>query len=521
MNLTHEQTAAVLATEPRVLVEAGAGAGKTTVMVHRVVALMRQGVPRRRILVCTFTRYAAGELLARLKAELGPATPEVTTLHSWCVRFLRRYHRTLGLPRGFAIYDEVVTDGLFKRHGWVPGKNDGDYAKACHRAAAVDLAAVEEKVLDVLRKNPAARAEWSEHYRHVLVDEYQDTSLVQAAVLAGLAPRNVFLCGDPRQVIYSWRNATADLDGLDGYTRYPLTQSRRCGRQVTELANHVAAPLAATPMRWAEHIDKAAVVRVEDQMLCMVDTLETVTSTGQRPWSSAVVLARTWRTLQRAADALTDAGIPHRVCGRRQDWWYSASGRELLLWSRWVANPYDDNVTALLFQATPEQVAAAQRKRLPLCETLPLDGVPAPTDPLNDAMQRLSDQGHITPLLPEDLDVPEDLTLAGVADWHLNRSVQDRLPPDGENAVSLLTIHGAKGLEWDHVVLLDAVDGTFPGHSQQANVEEDRRLLYVASTRARRTLTAFAPFRVTTSWGRVRDARPSPFFPPHPEVIRG
>jgi DNA helicase II / ATP-dependent DNA helicase PcrA len=249
--LNPQQREAVLATEGPVLILAGAGSGKTRVIVHRIAHLVREvGIPAESILAVTFTNKAAGEMKGRVEALLRGSLRGswISTFHSFCVRLLRREAAAAGLPPSFAIYDEddqltVVRDALraldlseklhpprrirsrisaHKNRGRDPEAPAGEslgadtfariaerYAESLRAAGALDFDDLLLRSVALLQENEPVRSSYQQRFQYLLVDEYQDTNATQYELVRLLAgPRgNVTVVGDEDQSIYSWRGA--------------------------------------------------------------------------------------------------------------------------------------------------------------------------------------------------------------------------------------------------------------------------------------------------------------------------
>src|SRR5512133_3255789 len=263
-DLNPEQRAAVLHGEGPILVLAGAGSGKTRVIVHRIAHLVRvRGVTPWNVLAVTFTNKAAGEMKERLEALLGPEANElwVQTFHAFGARFLRREAARAGLPPSFAIYDTDDQLRLVKRIMAEMGLEDGSplsardalsridrwkngalgpgdvqtgeldlaggaardvyvrYQAALARAGAPDFGDLLVRPARLLEEDEALRLQCSRRFAHLLVDEFQDTNAVQYRLLKLLAgpARNVCVVGDDDQAIYRWRGA--DVGNILGFDR--------------------------------------------------------------------------------------------------------------------------------------------------------------------------------------------------------------------------------------------------------------------------------------------------------------
>jgi len=290
--LNPEQRAAVEITEGPLLVLAGAGSGKTRVLVHRIAYLIGAcGIPPEQILAVTFTNKAAGEMRERVEKLLGPEAQGlwVSTFHSACVRILRREAGHLGFSRGFAIYDEddalATAKEALRRHGKDPKEHDpkrlrwridewknkgwlpSRAAEAAHDLESeetADLYATYQRILaesnaldfgdlllqtvQLFERFPEVLAHYRRRFGYVLVDEYQDTNRVQYQMVKLLVAehRNICCVGDPDQSIYAWRGANV-RNILDFETDYPdaqvvkLERNYRSRRPILEGASSVVA----------------------------------------------------------------------------------------------------------------------------------------------------------------------------------------------------------------------------------------------------------------------------------------
>jgi DNA helicase-2/ATP-dependent DNA helicase PcrA len=290
-DLNEPQREAVLHGEGPLLVLAGAGSGKTRVIVSRIARLVREeGVLPWQVLAVTFTNKAAGEMRARLERLLGLAAQElwVQTFHAFGARFLRREAARAGLPPSFAIYDTDdqlrlvkrifaelkldegepigARDALWRIDRWkneartpaevAPAEHDVEgqaarevyrrYQAALARAGAVDFGDLLVMPVRLLQEDEALRARWAGRFRHLLVDEFQDTNPVQYRLLRLLTGprRNVCVVGDDDQAIYRWRGA--DVRNILGFDEdYPgcrvvkLERNYRSSRTILDAAHAV------------------------------------------------------------------------------------------------------------------------------------------------------------------------------------------------------------------------------------------------------------------------------------------
>jgi DNA helicase-2/ATP-dependent DNA helicase PcrA len=249
-DLNEPQREAVTWGEGPLLIVAGAGSGKTRVITRRIAHLIERGEPGHGILAITFTNRAAGEMRERVVDLVGDGRVTVSTFHSFCARLLRVDGERIGLPRGYSIYDSgdqitlvkdicnelgldtqayrprsllsaisrLKNDGIpveeaegsaLSHFDQIVGRVYGRYAEALVAADAVDFDDLLLRTVDLFRDHEDILEKWRGRFRHVLVDEYQDTNLVQYRIARDIAAGHGNLCatGDPDQSIYRWRGA--------------------------------------------------------------------------------------------------------------------------------------------------------------------------------------------------------------------------------------------------------------------------------------------------------------------------
>ena len=284
--LTEPQIAAVTHVRGPLLILAGPGSGKTRVVTHRIVHMLRQGIHGKRILALTFTNKAADEMKNRVERLVGGRSGVwLSTFHRFCSRLLRQYARMVGLEENFSIYDtddsykalvqsiddakveltHTTPDAVTHAISWAknnlltPAKFTGRrgnlidhfvekiypaYQKRLLASNAVDFDDLLLHTATLLRENPDLRHELDERYQYIMVDEYQDTNLAQYAIVRALSidHPNLAVTGDPDQSIYGWRGANLN-NILDFEKDYPsvkvvrLEQNYRSSKRILEVAD--------------------------------------------------------------------------------------------------------------------------------------------------------------------------------------------------------------------------------------------------------------------------------------------
>ncbi len=378
------------------LVLAGAGSGKTRVIVHKIARLLKAGLEPPQIAAITFTNKAAAEMRERAKALVGPRAARdlaISTFHSLGVRMLRTDGTRLGLKPNFSILDSDDVLGVLRDAGgssdtaqvrrwqWAISlwKNQGLNADAVEAAAADDderiaarvMRRFEERLaafqavdfddliglpLKLLQSDDEARARWQAQFQHILVDEYQDTNAVQYELLKALVgPRGVFTAvGDDDQSIYGWRGATIDnLRRLpEEYPRLKLIaleQNYRSTGHILRAANAVIAnnPKIFEKKLWSEFGD-GDVVRVIDcdseeheaeRAVARIQGLRA--AGGAVKLSDFAVLYRANHQARVFEQKLRAAQLPYKVSGG-QSYFDRAEIKDLCAWLRLLVNPDDD-----------------------------------------------------------------------------------------------------------------------------------------------------------------------------------
>lgn len=388
--LNERQKEAVLHTEGPLLIVAGAGAGKTKTITHRIAHLIEGGIPAHSILAVTFTNKAAGEMRDRVRSLVpkGRGLPLVTTFHSLGVRILREFNVAAGLPRSFMIWDredsiralkrviEAVGSDLPPRSALgVISRQKGDgvtykaYAEAAtdYRARAVariwegyDAELKEEGALDfddlllrtleLLRRSQEVRTLLQERWRYLTIDEYQDTNGSQYEIARLLAGERMNICvvGDIDQNIYSWRGALIDhlLDfekNFPGTKTVLLEQNYRSTRTILAAANSIIEKNRRrvpknlfTDNPVGEAIQTFPARNEIEEAWFVADRAARMMEGGVPPKEIAVLYRENFQS-RALEEAMLAAGIPYRVLGTR--FFERKEVKDLLSYLRGAVNP--------------------------------------------------------------------------------------------------------------------------------------------------------------------------------------
>jgi len=604
--LNDEQFNAVTASFGPLLVLAGAGSGKTRTLTYRVAYLLSQGVKPSEILLLTFTNKAAKEMLHRVQDLTGiePARFWGGTFHSIGHRALRIYGEAIGLPRNFTILDADEAETLLKhvvdaedklffkdKTNPRPGplfnvislaRNtrmtmaetiekqfpqyseikhvfptfSAAYSKKKKELNVCDYDDLLENWYDLLTKVPDVATYFAHRFRHVLVDEYQDTNTLQAGIIDSIATHhNVMAVGDDAQCIYSWRGANFE-NIMTFPDRHPGTVIHRIEtnyRSTPEILNFANGVLLAQPkgrhfdkeLRASRgHSQKPLVVQAMDdreQAEFLIKRIRALNEDEGVSLNEIAVLYRSHFVALETQLAFSRAGIPYHITSGVK-FFERQHVRDLVGLLRFAYNPADEMAwlrIAILLPKIGEKgaqkihSAAADHARLmqrDFIDALGTDDVKAkvPKDAKNDWDQFCLSLRQVVDAMREGK--PSDAVETAIDGWYgdylkgafadyvdrleelkalvgfasrfdsmqdllaqivlLNGETSDRqVDPDAE-AVKLTTVHQSKGLEYDVVFLIGLADGMFPGRRsiEAGDVEEERRLFYVAVTRAKNEL---------------------------------
>jgi DNA helicase-2/ATP-dependent DNA helicase PcrA len=508
--LDPDQRAAAEIPDGPVLVVAGPGTGKTRTLTHRIAQVITAGgVAPRHCLAITFTRRAAGELAGRLAALVPDRAPAVTvaTFHALGVRILREHHDRVGLTAGFGIADEArqlaiateVTGSERAARGLLAGRRSDPeaverYTKALRQADLVDFDDLVALPAGLLESDPDLAALYQDRYRWIWVDEYQDIDEPQYRLLRQLAgpDGNLTAVGDPDQAVYGFRGADVGFflrfrQDFPGARTVQLTRNYRSGAAVLTAALQVIAPATLVPDRTLEaqtsptdtlvgvhhagneQAEASFVARRIEQLLGgasfhSLDSgrVETDGSQGLG-FSDFAVLYRTDRQARALVDAFTTTGLPFQK--RSHD--------------RLADRPGVDAIVGELGGSAGVTVTDRVRR-----------AASAVADRTTDSELEGAILSAVELLVPlaercgDDLDRFRTELALGVE--------VDTWDPRADR-ISLLTLHAAKGLEFPVVFVVGCEDGLLPLQwpgttASNGDVDEERRLLFVGMTRARRHL---------------------------------
>ncbi len=645
--LNREQQAAVEHGDGPLMVLAGAGTGKTRVLVHRIAHLVDTGADPRAILAVTFTNKAAGEMKTRLRALLGARADAmwIGTFHATCAKLLRRYGHAVGLTKSFVIFDDddqiKLVERLLKEtkldeavsartilsridraknRGIDPlkvktGSFDEEvekiyplYQAQLAKENAVDFNDLLLKTIDLFDHEEVGRI-LRLKFRHVLVDEFQDTNKVQYQLVWRFAEatRNLTVVGDDDQSIYAWRGAEP-RNLLDFDRDFPdarvikLEQNYRSTQTILDAANGIIqknvdrhAKALWTDKGMGEPIEIYQAGDERGEAYFVAQSIRRLLDDGPRSPNEIAILYRTNAQSRVLEEHLRAARVPSKVVGA-VSFFERKEIKDVVPYLRLLTNPAADsafervvNVPArgigdttvdrlrgaaraegsgllaaarLAARGDVSGLGPAPRKKLQqfvelidgLCDVIQSGASVAETiiqviersgmrakleaDQSTESRDRLDnlaelvttasdfddESGGPTPQTsgsfpeapPNDDDDDEAKGTPTLEDFLERIALSSPGDQTATEQVVLMTIHIAKGLEWPVVFLTGLEDGLFPslrereGTSEDAALEEERRLAYVAITRAREHLV-LTHARTRRVWGEVRFQAPSRF----------
>lgn len=568
--LNPEQIEAVKHKEGPALVIAGPGSGKTRVLTHRAAYLISQGLPPENILLVTFTNKAATEMRSRV-SELITHNPRITTLpwsgtfHSICSRVLRRDGKFLGLSPNFVIYDDSDGKSLIKKiikdleltekkinpgavlaaisgakselldpdeylsfsHGYfyqMVAQIYPKYQTGLRKANALDFDDLIGLTVKLFKENPPILSRYQKLFKHILVDEYQDTNKAQYVFAKLLSEKSknlsaqadIFVVGDMSQAIYSFRGA--DYRNILNFERdfpqakiYHLSQNYRSTPTIVEAArgviannlNHIPLDLW-TKNKSGDKIKLYEAINEVDEASYIVKTILDEQST----LNSYAVLYRTNAQSRVVEEVLLHHGIPYILFGGTR-FYERKEVKDVLALLRLLFNPNDfasfervkkigkkfaGKYLGLLTELQNDHLGTGKSTSLEILDLILkksgyLDLFDLKNEEDLERLENIKELRSVATAFEDLVDFLENVQL--VQEEYLvaekGRLNQEAKP----NAVTLMTLHSAKGLEFPTVFMVGLEEGLFP-HSRSlldpGELEEERRLCYVGITRSMRQL---------------------------------
>lgn len=629
--LNDKQREAVAAPLENMLVLAGAGSGKTRVLVHRIAWLLsvEQASPFS-IMSVTFTNKAAAEMRGRIEELMqGNASGMWNgTFHGICHRILRAHYLDAKLPEDFQIIDSEDQMRLLRRlikaqnldekqwparqvSWWINGKKDeglrpshidayhdpvtqtylkiySAYQEACDRAGLVDFAEILLRALELLRDNKFIREHYQARFKHILVDEFQDTNNIQYAWLRTIAGKDthVMIVGDDDQSIYGWRGAK--IENIEKFTlEFPsvstirLEQNYRSTKTILEASNTLISNNTErmgkelwTDGTQGEPISVYSAYNELDEARFVVNKIKDWQDKGGALQDSAI-LYRNNAQSRVLEEALIQSNLAYRIYGGMR-FFERQEVKDALSYLRLMANRNDDSafervvntptrglgdktldtvrmaardrgctlwdasVVLLHEQVLAGRAASALSRFIELINALEDDSAEKPLHEQTNHVIHASglytmyeqEKGEKSKARLENLEElvtatrqfekpeeAEDMTLLTAFLTHAALEAGEGQADEFDDAVQLMTLHSAKGLEFPLVFMVGVEEGMFPSQmsaEEAGRLEEERRLCYVGMTRAMEKLyITYAEMR--RLYGQDKYHKPSRFIRELPE----
>ena len=599
--LNTAQKEAVLHVDGPLLIVAGAGAGKTKTIVHRIAHLIEEGIPASSILAVTFTNKAAGEMRDRVRSLLTGkrgGLPLVATFHSLGVRLLREFHEEAGVPKNFSIWDRDdslrAVKAELKRldtEEWTPrqilgaisrekggGKKLTEYRERASTRREQAVAQIWERyeqalksedsldfddllvrTLSLLQESSKTLSLLQNRWRYIIVDEYQDTSGVQYELMKLLSGERGNMCvvGDLDQCIYTWRQA--EIENLLSFERvFPnvkvvrLEQNYRSTRTIIAAANAVIEKntnrIPKTLFSENETGDPIVLHGALDERYeawFVAEQAANLIDQGVAP-NEVAVLYRENAQSRVLEEALLHAGLSYRVLGTR--FFERKEVKDVLSYLRAAINPKGKSDLVRIVGVPARGIGKVTVEKM--LSGQPLGAASAKVAAFRELLQKIR---HAVNTLPTSEAVRFCIEASGIQKMYSGKSEEDAEhlgnvrelanlaakyesdePPTGierlleeaalqseqdeldisrdKGGISLMTVHAAKGLEFDAVFVVGMEQGLFPSlrNDEARDPEEERRLFYVALTRARKRLFLSYAYE-RTKYGTRERALPSEF----------
>ena len=632
-DLNKEQRRAVIHKEGPLMVIAGAGSGKTRVLTHRIIHLLKEGVNPFNILSLTFTNKAAKEMRNRIENIIGNSISKnlwMGTFHSVFSRILRFESEKINYPRNFTIYDtedskqliksiikelnldkDIYKTGLIRNRISTLKNNFITYQKynenkelalqdqiakriefgtiyqtyqiRCHKASAMDFDDLLIKTYELLELFPELLEKYQQKFKYILIDEYQDTNHIQYLIVKKLASKfmNICVVGDDAQSIYSFRGANIQnilnfKNDYPNYTSYKLEQNYRSSSTIVEAANSIIKNNEKQIQKtvWTDNPkgEKIIVVKTtsdNDEGRLVANTISEIQMRKQVHCHDFAILYRTNAQSRALEESLRKKNIGYKIYGGLS-FYQRKEIKDLLAYFRLAINPNDEEALKRIINYPRRGIGLTTLQTLSLLANSNNSSIWEVINNLDNnskinkgtqkklkdfaltvkefiikskekdayfASEEIAKQSGVFNELyndksPEGVSRFENIQelLNGIKNFVENTEKesnkladfmqdvalltdQDTEKDNDFNKVTMMTVHAAKGLEFPYVFVVGLEENMFPNimssESQEA-LEEERRLFYVAITRAeKRLFLSFASTRF--KWGQFIDSEKSRF----------
>lgn len=549
-DLNKEQEEAVLKTEGPMIILAGAGSGKTKVITCKVLYLIKKGINPANILCVTFTNKAANEMKERILSK--GQSPLIATFHSLCAKILRIEGKSIGLSSRFVIYDEqdqkdVIKEAMKKldisfkdykpasvlalisqaknqlideteyksfARGYfqeIVSRIYPLYQKILKENEALDFDDLLMKTIELFEKNPNILEKYQNRFQYILIDEYQDTNHAQYTLTKMLAQKwqNICVVGDFSQSIYSWRGA--DFQNLAKFKQdfkntvaFSLSQNYRSTQKILDAASSVISKNTTHPVLslWTKN-PKGEDLTIRELLNEHKEAEFIALQLSDLPYSDTAVLYRTNAQSRVIEEVFLRYGISYVLVGGTR-FYERKEIKDALSYLRLLENPKDT-----VSQKRIEKLGKARfEKFIDFSDEVRSRSAGQKTIDILDRVLKTTGYFELYDEKDEEdrqrLENIKELRSVAIEFPNLTQFLenvslveQEYLPEDPgingqkKEAVTLMTLHAAKGLEFPVVFMIGMEEGLFP-HSRSTmdknELEEERRLCYVGMTRAKEKL---------------------------------
>lgn len=585
--LNEKQKEAVMHVDGPCLVIAGAGSGKTKVLTTRIAYLIEQGVSDYNILAITFTNKAAREMRERLNLLVPDNHVFVGTFHSFGLKIIRENIGLLGMDKNFTILDsddvlslikkimkeldidpkeispyfvrskisfiknELLTENDLDKYFNTPAEKEvikiyKEYDKILHRNNSVDFDDLLALPVKLFKNNRDVLERYQEHFKYILIDEYQDTNEVQYKMskLIGDKYKNIFVVGDPSQSIYGFRGANfrniLDFEkNFDGTKTISLEQNYRSTTNILNAANSVIRNnKERKDMELYSDLGEGVKVKYlrsydeKHEVTLIVDEIKRLLSEGYK-YSDIAIFYRTNAQSRNVEEVLLKNNFPYKVFG--SFYFYSRKEiKDLLCYLRLINNPLDDISLRRVINTPKRKIGPkcveeieniARRENISMFEAISGGKelefknliIELQNDALNLSLTELIDvvldKSGLKKELETEKTLESELRIENLMEFKsITASFEARTGSvnlgdfleeislvadisehqDNDDVITLMTLHSAKGLEFKIVFIIGMEEGIFPHQNAflegDEGIEEERRLCYVGFTRAKERL---------------------------------
>ena len=624
--LNEEQKKAVTHTAGPLLIVAGAGAGKTRTITHRIVNLIKTGVAPENILAVTFTNKAAKEMRERVRALIendtelnrpisalhsGLSLPFVSTFHALSVRILREFYNEVGIPKSFTIFDRSdsvraikramkrlgidikqheprsVLNAISRKKGEATTTNEyatrhfsnpyealvarvwQEYETILKKEKSLDFDDLLLRAYTFLKGNTEARKLLQNRWKYIHIDEYQDTNTVQYELVRLLigSEKNICVVADTDQCIYTWRQARPEnvfeFEREFKSETVMLEQNYRSTQTILAAANDIITKNSNrhdktlfTKNPEGEKISVYSAMDAGDEARAVVaETKKLIDEKKVAPKEIAILYRANFQS-RVFEESLLYANLPYQVLGTR--FFDRKEIKDVLSYIRAALNPSSLSDIARIISTPPRGIGkqtlshmiegtenkltpAALKKVTDFKQLLEKIAIAVTTQKASQALRVAIKESGLEAKLKFGTEeereryenMQELVTLATKYDAFADGEGMEKLLEDAalatdqdeleekSNSIKLMTVHSAKGLEFDYVFIVGLEEGLFPherlGGDDNVDEEEERRLFYVALTRARKKVYLSHTF-MRTIYGKQQVNTPSEFLTDIDEV---